>query len=128
MAPELLGPIYFGPVHDRPGLVQAWDDMKRTVHEYLDRSDATRGKMTCLALFRYGLKIGRQRPTLPPARLVSSDGAVRTDRFGCRSQISRTYSSSVAAEAELLAFQGDPDTSDTCAILLYLLLFWAVPG
>jgi hypothetical protein len=68
------------PVHDRPDLVQAWDDMKRTVHKHLDRSDATRGEMAQLALFRCGLRMAGKG--LDFLQLISSSAVGQHGQIG----------------------------------------------
>ncbi|KAH7179974.1 uncharacterized protein B0J16DRAFT_347994 [Fusarium flagelliforme] len=52
----LVWTIAYGPVRDRPDLLQCWDKMRVLVYERLEAHEATKGSMTSISLFRYGTK------------------------------------------------------------------------
>ncbi|KAF5691810.1 hypothetical protein FDENT_3177 [Fusarium denticulatum] len=56
IAPELSTRIYFAPVRDEPQLFQQWDNLRSMVNRRLNAHLSTRGRMTLIALLRYGLK------------------------------------------------------------------------
>jgi hypothetical protein len=55
IAPELSTCIYFSPVRDEPQLFKQWDHIRPLVNRRLDAHSSTRGRMTLIALLRYGL-------------------------------------------------------------------------
>ncbi|KAF5620778.1 hypothetical protein F52700_11104 [Fusarium sp. NRRL 52700] len=55
IAPELSNPVYFDPVRDEPQLFQQWDNLRSMVNRRLNAHLSTRGRMTLIALLRYGL-------------------------------------------------------------------------
>jgi hypothetical protein len=55
IAPELSTRIYFAPVRNEPQLFQQWDNLRSMVSRRLDAHSSTRGRMTLIALLRYGL-------------------------------------------------------------------------
>lgn len=52
----LVWTIAYGPVRDRPDLLQCWDKTRVLVYECLEAHEATRGSMTSISLFHYGTK------------------------------------------------------------------------
>ncbi|KAF5590811.1 uncharacterized protein FSUBG_10675 [Fusarium subglutinans] len=56
IAPELSTRIYFDPVRNEPQLFQQWDNLRSMVNRRLNAHLSTRGRMTLIALLRYGLK------------------------------------------------------------------------
>jgi len=53
---RLIWPTAYGPVRDRPDLLQCWDKMRVLVYERLEAHEATKGSMTSISLFHYGKK------------------------------------------------------------------------
>ncbi|KAF5631333.1 hypothetical protein F25303_9705 [Fusarium sp. NRRL 25303] len=62
IAPELYEDIYYYPVQDQPKLSHSWDRIRAHVYEQLEQFEATKGKMTTIALFRYGLSTLSTKP------------------------------------------------------------------
>ncbi|KAG7412947.1 hypothetical protein Forpe1208_v008455 [Fusarium oxysporum f. sp. rapae] len=56
IAPELSTSICFAPVRNEPQLFKQWDHIRSLVHRRLDAHLSTRGRMTLIALLRYGLR------------------------------------------------------------------------
>ncbi|KAG5655703.1 hypothetical protein KAF25_009202 [Fusarium avenaceum] len=52
---RLVDRIHCTPVRERPDLLQSWDQLKRLVYQRLESNIGTKGHMTSIALFRYGL-------------------------------------------------------------------------
>lgn len=52
---RLVHPIHCTPVGERPDLLQSWDQLKRLVYQRLENNIGTKGHMTSIGLFRYGL-------------------------------------------------------------------------
>ncbi|CAG7565190.1 unnamed protein product [Fusarium equiseti] len=52
----LVWTVAYGPVRDRPDLLQCWDKMRVLVYERLEAHEATGGSMTSISLFYYGTK------------------------------------------------------------------------
>jgi hypothetical protein len=52
---RLVHPIHCTPVRERPDLLQIWDQLKRLVYQQLENNIGTKGHMTSIGLFRYGL-------------------------------------------------------------------------
>ncbi|KAJ4037361.1 hypothetical protein NW756_005634 [Fusarium oxysporum] len=61
IAPELSTCIYFSPVRDEPQLFKQWDHIRPLVNRRLDAHSSTRGRMTLIALLRYGLKFNTSK-------------------------------------------------------------------
>ncbi|KAF4345316.1 hypothetical protein FBEOM_720 [Fusarium beomiforme] len=59
IAPELSSTVYYSPVRNQPKLSQSWDKIRAHFFQKLEQSEATKGKMTAIALFRYGLSSHR---------------------------------------------------------------------
>ncbi|KAF4980042.1 hypothetical protein FZEAL_3904 [Fusarium zealandicum] len=55
IAPELYFPVYYAPVRNEPVIFRSWDQTRAFVRQRLESFDATKGRMTAIALFRYGL-------------------------------------------------------------------------
>ncbi|KAF4443083.1 hypothetical protein FACUT_1637 [Fusarium acutatum] len=55
IAPELSTRIYFAPVRNELQLFQQWDNLRSMVNRRLNAHLSTRGRMTLIALLRYGL-------------------------------------------------------------------------
>ncbi|KAF4499489.1 hypothetical protein FAGAP_4339 [Fusarium agapanthi] len=55
IAPELSTCIYFAPVRNEPQLFQQWNNLRSMVNRRLNAHLSTRGRMTLIALLRYGL-------------------------------------------------------------------------
>ncbi|KAM0354356.1 hypothetical protein ACHAPU_001400 [Fusarium lateritium] len=52
---RLVHPIHCRPVRERPDLLQSWDQIKGLVFQSLESHVGTKGHMTSIGLFRYGL-------------------------------------------------------------------------
>ncbi|RBR20867.1 hypothetical protein FVER53590_29261 [Fusarium verticillioides] len=55
IAPEMHERIFYCPVQDQTLLCQSLDKIRAHVYENLEQFEATKGNMTTIALFRYGL-------------------------------------------------------------------------
>ncbi|KAG8666516.1 hypothetical protein FPOAC2_11630 [Fusarium poae] len=53
--PRLVRNVYYGPIKNQPQLFNRWDQMKALVLHRLEVFDFTRGQMTSIILFHYGL-------------------------------------------------------------------------
>ncbi|KAJ4129172.1 hypothetical protein NW768_007707 [Fusarium equiseti] len=54
---RLVYNVTYGPVKDRPNLLECWDMMRALVYECLEAHQATKGSMTSISLFRYGPRL-----------------------------------------------------------------------
>lgn len=55
IAPQLTETVHIGIVRDDAYTADSWDHVRALVHERLENFEATKGHMTSMSLFRYGL-------------------------------------------------------------------------
>jgi hypothetical protein len=55
IAPQLTKPVYIGMVRDDAYTSDSWDQVRALVHQRLENFQATKGHMTSMSLYRYGL-------------------------------------------------------------------------
>ncbi|KAF4958972.1 hypothetical protein FSARC_10875 [Fusarium sarcochroum] len=62
IAPELKQPIYYTSI-DEPDRYEAWDKVRGKVHDCLESFEATKGRLSTIALWKYGvLSDGQANP------------------------------------------------------------------
>ncbi|KAM0358435.1 hypothetical protein ACHAO7_003516 [Fusarium culmorum] len=69
--PQLINKVFYGPIRNQPQLFNRWDQMRALVLERLQSFPASRGQMTAIFLFHYGIN---ERYTENPITIYVSVG------------------------------------------------------